>query len=109
MPGSRRTAIPDDQQLVLPLYPLRNSEFLSNHWLEHRLCLEPEWREYAQHAQEVMGKLMTLWKAEKDRVALYGDEAGLNTNLFSRYSRPWDGILNINHTSMVVNLITHFF
>jgi hypothetical protein len=77
MPGPRRIIVPDDQQLVLPLYPLRNSDFLSNHWLEHRLPLEPEWREHAQLAKDVMGEVLTLWKAEKDRVALYGDEAGL--------------------------------
>lgn len=32
------------EQLSLPFGPIRNSEFLSNHWLEHRLPLEPEWQ-----------------------------------------------------------------
>jgi hypothetical protein len=28
---------------LLPFGALRNSDLLSNHWLEHRLPLEPEW------------------------------------------------------------------
>jgi type I restriction-modification system DNA methylase subunit len=77
MPDPRRISVPDDRQLVLPLYPFRNSNFLSNHWLEHRLPLEPEWADNADYVKDVMEGLLTLWKTEKDRVELYGDEAGL--------------------------------
>jgi hypothetical protein len=75
--AKQRVTPPNDDQLILPLYPLRNSDLLSNHWLEHRLPLEPEWHEHAQHAKAVLENLAELWKVEKDRVALYGDEAGL--------------------------------
>lgn len=68
---------PDERQLLLPLYPLVNREFLSSHWLEHRLALEPEWNDYRASTQEVLERLLGLWRIEKDRVARYGDEAGL--------------------------------
>ena len=77
MPDGNRTIPNDDQQLTLPLFPLRNNELLSNHWLEHRLPLEPEWKEQFNRAEDVLQVLLTLWRSEKDRVALYGDEAGL--------------------------------
>ena len=60
-------------QLTLPLGPIVNREFLSNHWLEHRLPLEPEWQELVDAAK----KLLALWQREKSRVARYGNEAGL--------------------------------
>jgi hypothetical protein len=72
-----RAKNPDERQLLLPLYPLVNKNFLSSHWLEHRLSLEPEWKEYRSAAQEVLARLLSLWRVEKDRVARYGDEAGL--------------------------------
>ena len=31
-----------------------NSDFLSNHWLEHRLPLEPEWAEQTEAAGVVL-------------------------------------------------------
>lgn len=77
MVKQRRILAPEDSQLVLPLFPLRNRNFLSNHWLEHRLPLEPEWRELREVAHTSMDKLVSLWKAQSERVALYGDEAGL--------------------------------
>ena len=64
-------------QLTLQFGPIVNSEFLSNHWLDHRLPLEPEWGELREAAAEAAGKLITLWKREKNRVERYGDEAGL--------------------------------
>jgi hypothetical protein len=64
-------------QLTLQFGPIINSEFLSNHWLDHRLPLEPEWGELREAAAEAAGKLITLWKREKNRVERYGDEAGL--------------------------------
>lgn len=75
-PRSRITA-PDERQLALPLSPVRNREFLSNHWLEHRLPLEPEWQEQRSAAAEALRRLIELWRVESTRVALYGDEAGL--------------------------------
>ncbi len=65
------------EQGLLALGPLRNSEFLSNHWLENRLPIEPEWREYRQRAQDAASRLIELWGAQRNRVERYGDEAGL--------------------------------
>jgi type I restriction-modification system DNA methylase subunit len=76
-----RVENPDERQLLLPLYPLVNKNFLSSHWLEHRLSLEPEWKEYQSPAQEVLKRLLLLWRVEKDRTARYGDEAGLEEKL----------------------------
>ena len=72
-----RTKSPDERQMTLPLSPVRNSNFLSNHWLKHRLPLEPEWREQAEAAQVILERLLALWRTEKNRVQRYGDEAGL--------------------------------
>jgi hypothetical protein len=72
-----RATVPDERQFALPLSPLRNSDFLSNHWLEHRLPLEPEWREHQAAAHEALERLVSLWRVESSRVGLYGDEAGL--------------------------------
>ena len=63
--------------MSLPLSPVRNSDFLSNHWLEHRLPLEPEWAEQTAAAGVVLERLLSLWGEEKNRVDRYGDEAGL--------------------------------
>src|SRR5436190_10490453 len=77
MPSKIRTTAPDERQMLLPLSPLRNRDFLSNHWLEHRLPLEPEWREHQKAAQAALDRLLILWRVEGTRVPLYGDEAGL--------------------------------
>ena len=69
------------EQLALPFGPIRNNEFLSNHWLEHRLPLEPEWRDLEGRAKETAEKLIELWRIEKDRAQKYGDEAGLEQKL----------------------------
>ena len=63
--------------MTLPFSPVRNRDFLSNHWLEHRLPLEPEWLEQTESAQSVLERLLSLWHKEKNRVERYGDEAGL--------------------------------
>ena len=63
--------------MTLPLSPVRNHDLLSNHWLKHRLPLEPEWREQSEAAHVVLQRLLVLWQTEKDRVERYGDEAGL--------------------------------
>ena len=64
------------RQLTLPLGPIRNSNLFSNHWLEHRLPLEPEWNELRQDAEGILDGLGKLWKREKNRVAQYS-EGGL--------------------------------
>ena len=64
-------------QLFLPFGPIVNREFLSNHWVEQRLPLEPEWNELKETAKQAAAKLIALWGKEKHRVARYGDEAGL--------------------------------
>ena len=73
--------VPDERQMALPLSPVRNRNFLSNHWLEHRLPLEPEWREEAEAAQVMLERLLSLWRTEKDRVERYDDEPGLEEKL----------------------------
>jgi restriction-modification enzyme MmeI-like protein len=77
MPSRITTTAPDERQMLLPLSPLRNRDFLSNHWLEHRLPLEPEWQEHRAAADDVLQRLLSLWRVQSSRVALYGDEAGL--------------------------------
>ena len=77
VPPRNRTAVPDERQMSLPLSPVRNREFLSNHWLEHRLPLEPEWQEHRASAVDSLRRLLDLWRVESTRVELYGDEAGL--------------------------------
>jgi hypothetical protein len=73
----RSRVIPDAMQLNLPFGPIVNREFLSNHWLDHRLPLEPEWSELRNAATAAAEKLIALWDKEKNRVERYGDEAGL--------------------------------
>lgn len=63
--------------MALPLSPLRNRNFLSNHWLEHRLPLEPEWGERRVAAQDALTELQALWSRVQRRVEQYGNEAGL--------------------------------
>lgn len=76
MPSSS-TILSDERQLTLSLSPMHNQGLLSNHWLEHRLPLEPEWAEQAEAAKSVLERLLNLWQTERNRVELYGDEAGL--------------------------------
>ena len=61
--------------------PVRNCDFLSNHWLEHRLPIEPEWHEKEDLAKEALDQLLALWRTERNRVEFYGDEAGLEEKL----------------------------
>lgn len=81
MPARIRTGEPDERKMSLPRSPVRNSDFLSNHWLEHRLPLEPEWSEQTEAAGVVLERLLALWGGEKNRVERYGDEAGLEEKL----------------------------
>jgi Eco57I restriction-modification methylase len=74
---SRGKASSDERQMILPLSPVHNRDFLSNHWLEHRLPLEPEWHEERSAALDVLQRLQKLWQTQETRVGLYGDEAGL--------------------------------
>lgn len=62
------------RQSPLPFGPLQNSSLFSNHWLEHRLPLEPEWDECRNDARAVLDRLLELWKTERDRIEHYGDE-----------------------------------
>ena len=74
----RRNRLPSEEfQLTLPFGPVHNRDLLSNHWLEHRLPLEPEWQELRESARRLAQRLLELWQVEKDRVELYGNEAGL--------------------------------
>ena len=65
------------EQLTLPLGHIRNVGMLSSHWLENRLPMEPEWKERRDEAQQVLNRLLELWKLQRTRVASYGDEQGL--------------------------------
>ena len=67
----------DYRQFELPFGPIKNSDLFSNHWLEHRLPLEPEWKESRKSAETMAKELLSLWNTEKRRVELYGNEAGL--------------------------------
>jgi len=65
------------EQLPLPYGPLRNCALFSNHWLENRLPMEPEWAELRTEAQGVLDALLEIWAQQRDRVEHYGDEQGL--------------------------------
>lgn len=64
-------------QLALPFSPLRNQGLFSNHWLEHRLSLEPEWAELRDDAAAVLRALVDIWRAQRTRVEHYGGEQAL--------------------------------
>jgi hypothetical protein len=66
-----------DRQMVLPLGTIRNHHLFSNHWLEHRLRLEPEWQELRDEAEAVLNRLADLWRDQRGMVQQYGDEQGL--------------------------------
>ena len=75
MPAAPRTT--RHRQLALPFSPVRNSELLSNHWLDHRLQLEPEWTELRNEAEAALNQLLSLWKPQRSRVEKYRKEAPL--------------------------------
>ena len=66
-----------DNQLLLPLGPVRNSELFSNYWLTRRLELEPEWQELIPRVELVLERLNLLWTEQRSRVERYGKEAPL--------------------------------
>ena len=74
---SSRVSSLDARQLPLPFSALRNSEFLANHWFEHRLPLEPEWQTVRPNLSRIASVLLDLWKEQKTRVDRYGIEASL--------------------------------
>jgi type I restriction-modification system DNA methylase subunit len=61
------------RQLPLPFGPTRNRNLLSNHWLEHRLCLEPEWTDFRSTAKDLLVQLGRLWREERERVSQYAE------------------------------------
>lgn len=73
----RKYALRIGTQQLLPLSPIRNSEFFSNHWLENRLPLEPEWHELRERTSNALHDLLALWKKQRELVEHYGDEQGL--------------------------------
>src|SRR4051794_39143051 len=99
------TASPTDQ-LVLSLGPLRNSEFLSNHWLENRLPIEPEWRGLRPRAQGTASRLIDLWNAQANRVELYGDEAGLEHAFIQPVFEALGWKINTRRSSTAASLTT---
>ena len=77
LPPLKSRLLANESQLTLPFGPVHNRGLLSNHWLEHRLPLEPEWQELLEPARRLAQQLLELWQVEKERVNLYGNEAGL--------------------------------
>jgi hypothetical protein len=71
------TRNPPRTEPPLPFSPIRNSDLFSNHWLEHRLPLEPEWTELRSESDAALASAKKLWKAERGRVEQYGAEAPL--------------------------------
>ena len=69
MSGRRKKRV---TQPLLPFSPVRNSGLLSEHWLEHRLKLEPEWAEARQDADEALTNLLGLWRVQRSRVERCG-------------------------------------
>ena len=66
-----------DPQSHLAFGPVRNSGLFSNHWLEHRLPLEPEWDALRDEARTALDALADLWREQRDLGPQYGDEQGL--------------------------------
>ena len=62
---------------LLPFGALFNCDLFSNHWLEHRLVLEPEWTELRAESDAALSQLTDLWQQERSRVDQYGSEASL--------------------------------
>ena len=62
---------------MLPFGAVRNSDLFSNHWLEHRLPLEPEWTELRAESDAALVRAEKLWRQERQRVEQYGSEASL--------------------------------
>jgi hypothetical protein len=62
---------------LLPFGALRNSNLFSNHWLEHRLPLEPEWTDLRAESDAALSALAALWRQQRPRVDHYRDEQGL--------------------------------
>ncbi len=65
------------QDQILPFSPIQNSNLFSNHWLEHRLKLEPEWQELREQAEKVLDSIAALWREQRELVEDYGTEAPL--------------------------------
>ncbi len=65
------------RQRRIQFSPVKNFELLSSHWLENRLPLEPEWREFAARARDTLDQLAQLWSTQRTRVEQYGNEAAL--------------------------------
>jgi len=65
------------QQGLFPFEPVRNFGLFSNHWLQHRLHREPEWRELREASTEALQEITELWTVQHSRVERYGDEQGL--------------------------------
>ena len=65
------------RQLPFALGPVRNSELFSAHWLKKRLPLEPEWTERLQDATDVLGRLLRIWREQRERLDHYRNEQSL--------------------------------
>ncbi len=66
-----------DRQVSLQFGPIRNSDFLSSHWIERRLIDEPEWRAFEEQANDALKVVAAIWEVEKCRVAQYPTEQSL--------------------------------
>ncbi len=73
----RGNRVDSDGQRRLPFGPIYNRELFSNHWLENRLPLEPEWEESKVQAKAVLQKLLELWSVQRKRVEKYDAEGPL--------------------------------
>ena len=62
-------------QFALPFNAIRNHGLFSNHWLEIRLPLEPEWTDLRDDAVEPLRKLTDLWRAQRTRIEQCGEQA----------------------------------
>jgi len=62
---------------LLPFGALSNCDLLSNHWLEHRLPLEPEWTELRVESDAALARATGLWRQERSRVERYGSEPSM--------------------------------
>jgi hypothetical protein len=80
----------DARQGNLPFGPVVNSGLFSNHWLEHRLRLEPDWKEQQARALQALQALSDLWRVQKARVEKYGDEQGLEEAFIQPVLRALD-------------------
>jgi hypothetical protein len=75
-------------RLLIEFNAVRNSDLFSNHWLENRLPLEPEWAQVRAEAYAAIETLAELWKVQSKRVEKYDGEQMLEEQFILARPNP---------------------